>query len=208
MKRNGMTKSWMKGTILAIALSLALPAQAAIPPMTPVRPLNLSYDKDFSRGLNIALILPMRSLNYTSAEDISKMIPAKDMQSGADGGRVASQIMDQSLTTFFNSPIFRNSDFGRSAVRVQKSMEGNVSVGGSRPNSIKHEFKFAMQPTQARAFMKYRGIANAEVSYQAASSTMNFEVSERVNAIKSNVVYAHTVKPGDRIDSVNLRWVW
>lgn len=207
MKR-AIARSWMKGTVTMIVLALASQAHAAIPRYTSARPIDLKCDEGFQRGINIALIQPIRSLNYTSAEDISKLIPAKDMQSGADGGRVASQIMDQSLTTFFNSPVFRNSDLGRSAERMQKSMEGNVTLGGSKPDSTKHEFKFAMLPTQTRALVQYRGIANAQVSYQAAGSTMNFEVHEKVEALGSQVVYAHTVKPGDSIDSLSLRWNW
>ena len=82
------------------------------------------------------------------------------------------------------------------------------AIGGTRPNSTKHEFNFAMQPAQARAFVKYRGVANAELSYQAAGSTVNFEVNERVEAFRSHIVYAHTVKPGDSIDSVSMRWIW
>ncbi|MEK7357507.1 MAG: hypothetical protein AAB250_13730 [Bdellovibrionota bacterium] len=208
MKRVG-AKVWMKGMVFAIVLCLCSTAFAAIPRYsTAVRPLALTCDADFSRGLNLAIIEPIRSLNYTSAEDISKMIPMKDMVSGSDGGRVASQIFDRSISSFFNSPAVKNSDFGRNAHRVEKAMEGNVAVGGSRPNSIKHEFKFAMQPTQTRAFVQYRGLANAQLSYQAAGSTVNFEVAERVESLSSNVVYAHTVKPGDSIYSVSLRWVW
>ena len=211
MKRS-VTQKLVKGLLaaatVAITLTLVSPAYAMIPRMSSARPLDLKCNADFTRGLNLAIIQPIRSLNYTSANDVSRMIPAKDMVSGSEGGRVASQILDQSLTTFFNSPVFRNSDFGRSAVRVQKSMEGNVAIGGTRPNSTKHEFNFAMQPAQARAFVKYRGVANAELSYQAAGSTVNFEVNERVEAFRSHIVYAHTVKPGDSIDSVSMRWIW
>ncbi|MES2963986.1 MAG: hypothetical protein V4760_08850 [Bdellovibrionota bacterium] len=208
------TSKWIRAAVMMIALSLAhlfsFSAQAMIPPYLAKTPrhLDLNNDQDFSRGLNLAIIEPIHSLNYTSSEDISRLIPVRDMQTGTDGGRVASQIMDQSLTTFFNSPVFRNSDFGRSAVRVQKSMEGNVTVGGTRPNSTKHEFKFAMQPTQTRALMQYRGIANAQVTYQVAASTVNIEVTERMDMLDSDVVLAHTMKPGDTIDSVGLRWDW
>lgn len=203
-------KKTMKAAILAwVVCAFVSPAQASIPRSYSIpKALALDYDDDFSRGLNIAVIQPIESLNYTSTEDISKMIPAHDMVATSDGGRVASQIFDRSISSFFASPAVRNSDFGRNAHRVEKAMESNVAIGGGTADSVKHEFKFAMQPTQTRALVQYRGLANAQLSYQAAGSTMNFEVHERIEALDSNLVYAHTVKPGDATDTLNLRWVW
>jgi hypothetical protein len=163
--------------------------------------------QDFSKGINISLVEPIRSLNITKSEDIAMMIPS-DMAPSSNFGSVSTQIIDRSLTSFFNSPVIRNSDIGRTAHQVEKSMESNVDFGGQTPNSIKHSFKFAMKAAQTRAQVEYTGITNAQLSYQIAGSTLDLEVREPVAAIGTQVVYNHIDKPNDRSDVVSLRWDW
>ena len=213
-------KKWFKGITTCAVLSSICSgpiARAAIPRLSTtvstiithhsVEHLDLMCHDDFAKGMNASIIQPMNSLNTTSQQDVAQFIPSDIVPSG-DGGYVASHIIDHSLSSFFNSPGFRTSDFGRRAVKAEQSMEGNIEMGGNKPNEIKHELKFAMQPTQTRAVIEYKGLTNAELSYQVAASTMNFEIHERVHAISSQLVYNHIVKPGDATDSVSLRWVW
>jgi hypothetical protein len=180
-------------------------------PRTPVAPLsiyNISWQsQDFRKGLDASLITPIQSLNVTRSEDVAKMIPA-DMAPSSDFGAVSSQILDRSISSLFNSPLIRNSDIGRTAHQMEKSMESNIELGGAEPDSIKHSFKFAMKAAQTRAQIEYSGLTNAQLSYQIAGSTLDFEVREPVAAIGTQVVFNHIDKPSDRTDVVSLRWDW
>jgi hypothetical protein len=64
-----------------------------------------------------------------------------------------------------------------------------------------------MRAAQAKAQLEYTGITNAQLSYQLAQSTMNFEVSEKL-APTTRLVFNHIAKPGDITDMVSMRWVW
>jgi hypothetical protein len=164
--------------------------------------------RDFSRGFDLALIKPIESTRTIRMEDVSKVIPFHEMRSSNDGGYVASQILDHSLSNFFNSPTVRNSDLGRTAHQVEKSMEGDVAFGGTEPESIKHAFKFAMRATQTRAQVEYTGLTNAQLTYNVFQARLNLEVREPMKALNTQVVYNHITQPGDQIDMVSLRWAW
>jgi hypothetical protein len=185
-------------------------AHASIPSLSrsaPVQPKSFAISQDFSKGLDASLIHPMVSKRDYNSNDVAQVIP-NDLQATSDVGSVATQILDHSLNNFFNSPAVRNSDFGRSATHVEKSMEGNVAFGGETPHSIRHSFKFAMKATQAKALIEYTGVTNAQLSYSAASQKADLEVKEKLVALNTQVVYNHVAGPGDQTDMLSLRWVW
>jgi hypothetical protein len=164
-------------------------------------------EPDFSRGMDASAIQPMRSLNGMRYEDISKFIPS-DLSPTMSGGMISGRIAERSLYSFFNSPAMRSSELGRSAHSIDNKMKGGVSLSGSGEKSLHHEFKFAMRPSQARAVVQYSGLTDAQVSYQAMDSKLDFEVRESVSAIGTQVVFNHIAQRGDNTDMLSMRWAW
>lgn len=163
---------------------------------------------DYSKGLDFSVIQPIASLRDMNTDDIAKMIPVHELNSTSDGGLVASQIVDHSLSTWFNSEAVRNSELGRTAHVVEEHMESDVAFGGNTPEETKHAFKFAMRPTQTRAVVEYSGVTNAQLSYHVAQSKMNLEVREELSALGTQLVYNHINQPGDSTDVLSMRWAW
>jgi hypothetical protein len=162
---------------------------------------------NFSKGFDATWIQPVESTRITTSNDISKIIPA-DMKPTNDGGSVATQILDRSLSTWLNSEIVRNSTIGHAAHEVEKSMEGDVSFGGHSPDSIKHQLKFSMKATQTRADLEYTGITTAQVTYFIAQAKTNIELREKVKALGTQLVYNNISSSEDRRQTLSLRWDW
>jgi hypothetical protein len=172
-----------------------------------IRPLEFNpRPSDYSRGLDASTIHPIESMNGLKYADVQKIIPA-DLNPNDQSG-VGRRILDNSLKNAMNSSAIRNSDLGRTATRVENSMQKNVSIGSREPNSVHHEFEFAADPVQAQARIHYSGLANAQISYHANEAKMDFEMREPVHAIATDVVYNHTDVSGDRRDLMSLRWIW
>lgn len=201
-------------TIVAMAgfalAGLTNPASAAIPyalRSTLMHEYSFKRPRDFSKGIDISNIKPVESSRATKPEDVSKIIPS-DMKPTSDGGMVAAQILDHSLSNWFNSEAVRNSDLGRTAHQVEKSMEGDVSFGGGQPDSIKHNFRFAMRAAQTHAQIGYTGLTNAQVTYYMLQNKTDFEVREAVKPLGTQLVYNEIVTREDTRRTVSLRWDW
>ena len=171
----------------------------------PVKPLNFySSSRDFSKGCNFAEIQPVIP---RSTFDVANYIP-QDLTPTNDGGMIAARIADRSLNTIFNSPEVQNTDFGRTAHSLEKTMNSDMSVGGQEPDSIRHNFKFGVKAAQTKAHLTYEGITNAEVSYQVVASTLNVEVREPMAMLNTDLVYNHINTRDDQRDVLSVRWNW
>lgn len=199
--------------MLVLQLGTTPAAFASIPPslrpnnQTPAPKLVLQRGFDFSKGFDLAAIQPVESLAAPSSNDIARIIPS-NMAPTTDGGMVATQILDHSISTWFNSDSVRNSSLGRTAHQIEKTMENDISFGGSKPESIKHSLKFSMKATQTRADVEYTGLTNAQITYFIAQEKTNFELREPVRALGTQVVYNNIATRDERRQTVSLRWDW
>ena len=164
-------------------------------------------ESDFSRGMDASVIKPVHSLTGMRYEDISKFIP-NDLTPTMSGGAISGRIAERSLHSLFNSDSVRNSGLGKSAHVLDGRMKGGMAFTGDGEKAINHEFKFAMRPSQARAVIAYSGMTDAQVSYQAMDSKLDFEVRESVAAFGSQLVYNHIAQRGDSTDMLSMRWAW
>ena len=150
---------------------------------------------DFSR---IAQFQP----DGISVQDVSRMIPT-NMNPSNNGSQVASQIFDQSMQSLFNSEAFKASDLGKTTHKVEKSMQQDISIGGTAPDSIKHNFKFNMQAAQTKAAIDYSGFGNAQLSYKASGQELNLEIFHKVSN-NMKIAYNHINTPNDQRDMVSF----
>lgn len=207
----------MKNAIRACAVFGLVAAQLAAAPALCAIPRSLQTRSwffgpklfDFSKGINFGLITPIQSNRTTNVEDVARVIPT-NMAPTSDTGQVASQVLEHSLSSFFNSAHFRRSELGRTAAEAEKQMEGNVALGGDEPESIKHQLKFAMRATQTRALVEYSGLTNAQLSYQIATERLDLELRESISplGLGTQVVYNHISSRDVQADIVSLRWIW
>jgi hypothetical protein len=173
-----------------------------------MREYAFSLDRfNFSKGFDATWIQPIESTRITTTDDVSKIIPS-DMKPTNDGGLVATQILDRSLSTWFNSDAVRNSSIGHAAHDVEKSMEGDVKFGGKAPDSIKHQLKFSMRATQSTANLEYTGLTTAQVTYFIAQAKTNIELREPVKALGTQVVYNNITTSLENRQTLSLRWDW
>ncbi len=163
---------------------------------------------DFSHGIDASSIQPVESPRALRTEDISKIIPANDLQPTNDGGLVATKILSHSLANWLNSEAVRNSSIGQAAHQLDEKLEGDLSFKGNEPNAIRHSLKFSMKAAQTRADLEYTGITKAQVSYFIAQATTNVEIREEIEFLGSEFVFNHHTSPTDTRRTVSLRWNW
>jgi hypothetical protein len=172
------------------------------------RRLELSPQRDYSRGFDASTIHPVESMNITTSADVAKMIPCESLQATNDGAHIAGKIAERSLRTIMASDNVKRSDLGRTAASVEEIGAADMDLGNGEPDSIQHKFKFAMRPAQTSALLTYKGLTNAQVSYRASESKFDVEVREPMNMIATDVVLYHSSVPGDKRQTVSLRWSW
>jgi hypothetical protein len=161
---------------------------------------------NYARGLDLSIIQPVLSTRGIHFSDVANVIPT-DLDPSDQNG-IGRRILNNTVTRAINSDSIRNSSLGRTAVSVQNSMQGGVSVGTRSPNSVQHEFRIAADPMQALARINYSGLTNAQLSYRATESKMDFEWREPVAAIDTDIVFNHVNAPGERRELMSLRWAW
>lgn len=170
--------------------------------------LKLSLERDFSRGFDATMIQPVHSTQVTTSADVARMIPAEALQPGSDGGRVAQQILDRSVRSWLQSDHVKKNDLVRSAASIEEVADTRMGFGGDEPDSIQHNFKFAVRPTQSRATLNYTGITTAVFSYRASDSKFDVEVREPMNDLGTDLVFNHISEPNDQREIMSMRWSW
>ncbi len=163
--------------------------------------LTSSYSQngiDFSR---IGQVFPYEDISYA---DVSRLVPT-DIPATASGGQVASQIADKGMQAYFNSDSFKSTSIGKTSHSVEKSLKQDVTIGGSEPDAIKHNFRFNMQATQAKAMLDYTGYTNAQLSYKASGQELNLEIFRQLTQ-SMKIAYNHINNPTDQRDVVSLKF--
>lgn len=172
-----------------------------------IRPLQFNPEPmDYSRGLDLSVIQPIYSVRGLKSADVANVIPM-DLDPG-DQLHVGRRIISNTVSHAMRSDVLRNSSLGRTAQTVQNSMQAGMTVGSREPNSIQHQIRAAVDPVQAQARINYSGLTNAQLSYHANESQVDFEWREKVAVISTDLVYNHVSDPAGRRDLMSLRWSW
>lgn len=164
--------------------------------------LGLVTKSDFSHGADARSVARVQEIGL----DYGLILPGSLSPTTSVGG-ISSQILDHSVTSFFNQASIKNSFVGHAAETVEKKMKAEVALGGQEPDSMKHNLKFQMKASETKASMEYRGITNANLSYSIVSRKTNLELYEEITS-GSNLVFTHSDEPSDRRDVVSLRLHW
>lgn len=172
------------------------------------KPLVLTAKGDYSRGLDYSVIHPIVPNALVTKDDVGLVIPVEDLKNESTSTGVERKIIDHSLSSFFNSPYMKSTEVGKTATKVEKNMQSNVSFGGDAPQAIHHNLKIEMKPTQSKACVEYTGLTNANLTYNVAASETNLEVKERLSLLKTQFVYNWQAKPSDTRNVVSMRWIW
>lgn len=163
----------------------------------------LSHDiSDFSRGIDLRTIDRVQTIGT----DYSLILPSS-LSPVTEGGQVAAQVLDHSVSSFFKQESVRNTAFGRAAIAVEEKMKAEVALGGDEPDSTQHNIKFQMKASQTKASMEYRGITNADLSYSVAARSTDLEIFEPLS-LDSKLVYSHSNRPDEKRDMISLRLNW
>jgi hypothetical protein len=157
---------------------------------------------DFSRGIDFRTIDRVETIGT----DYSLILPSS-LSPVTDGGQVAAQVLDHSVSSFFKQETIRNTAFGRAAVTVEEKMKAEVALGGDEPDSTQHNIKFQMKASQTKASMEYRGLTNADLSYSVAARSTDLEIFEPLSQ-DSKLVYSHSNRPDEKRDMISLRLNW
>lgn len=194
------------GVAVCLASALSSFAQASVF-SAKIRPMQFNPEPaDYSRGLDLSVIQPLQSMRGLQYSDIANVIPT-DLDPRDQAG-IGRRILNNTVRHAIGSDSLRKSSIGRTAQSVQNSMQGGVSLGSREPNSIQHQIRVAADPLQGQARIRYSGLTNAQLSYRATESKVDFEWREPVAAIDTDLVFNHVNVPGERRDLMSLRWSW
>ena len=194
------------GTAVCLASAFSSPAQASVF-SAKIRPLRLNPESaNYTRGLDASIIQPVLSTRGLQSADVAYVIPT-DLDPNDQHG-IGRRILDNTVNRAITSDSIRKSSLGRTAQSVQESMQGSVSLGNREPNSVQHDLRIAADPMQTVAKINYSGFTNAQLSYRASDSKIDFELHEPVAAISTNLVFNHSAQDGILRDTVSLNWAW
>lgn len=161
-----------------------------------------NHVSDFSKGFDLRMVDRVES----KGTDYSLILPSS-LSPVSTSAQVAEQVLDHSVSSFFKQENVRNTAFGRAAVTVEEKMKAEVAIGGTEPDSTKHNIKFQMKASQTKASMEYRGLTNADLSYSVTARSTDLEIFEPLSA-DSKLVFSHSNRPDEKRDMLSLRLNW
>jgi len=188
---------------ICLGISCCLLAQESLAALASYSPVQ---EIDFSA------IKKVETVNKITAEDVREVIPTT-IRPTNDAGEVGTQIVDYSVNNFLNSPMVRNTSLGKTATKVEKTMQADVALGtptvdeNGKPG-IQHKLNFAMQPAQALAQVKYSGFLNANLNYRVNNQELNVEMKRRLDHATEVIVQAATSPAMGSLSRLSLRWDW
>ncbi len=148
--------------------------------------------------------MPVEVSNPFISADTSQKIQPRSVANGASASAIVSQIADNSFSLWWDTSPIRNTQVGRAAEKVEKSMKTEVSY---KTNRVEHKISFKVLAMQALAKLEYKGWVNAAINYDARAAKTEAEVSEKIGA-KQDVVISHAFTPGGNKSQVAWRWNW
>lgn len=150
------------------------------------------------------LIMPVDVSNPFMSAETSQRIQPRSVANGASASTIVSQIADNSFSLWWDTTPIRNTEVGRAAEKVEKSMRSEVAY---KVNRVEHKISFKVLAMQALAKLEYKGWVNAAINYDARAAKTEAEVSEKIGA-KQDVVISHAFTPGGNKSQVAWRWNW
>ena len=150
------------------------------------------------------LIMPTDVSNPVMSAETSLKIQPRSVSNGASATAIASQIADNSFSLWWDTSPIRNTQVGRAAEKVEKSMKTEVSY---KTNRVEHKISFKVLAMQALAKLEYNGWVNAAINYDARADKTEAEISEKISA-EQDVIISHAFTPGGNKSQVAWRWNW
>lgn len=138
-----------------------------------------------------------------TSQDVSKVIPL-NMAPASDSSVVAKQIIDNSISSVFNSQSVKESLVGGTAHKVQNKMKVDAEVKTKKTN---HKFSVKIMIAQAVAKLEYKGWVNAIVNYDTKQQASELELSEKIFKNK-DLYFKHQAQNNSELSSVGVRWNW
>jgi len=189
------------GCFFALSLAFANPAERA-EPLTP-------GGDDNGGGLSTELIQAyhFNDLHKNDANwDLKQMIPT-GLSSGQDASLAASQIADKSFQYWWNNSEIKQSSWGQSMDRAQKSLQQEVVLSEPVGSAAATKLNMGVDLFQTTARVKLEGRTNAEVYYQIKDSSTGVQVSRKLDRSK-DLILGENLKSSDSTSEIKLRWNW
>ncbi|MFK8138600.1 MAG: hypothetical protein AB8E15_09595 [Bdellovibrionales bacterium] len=144
-------------------------------------------------------------------EDVSFFLPQENLTEGDEQNVVVDKIFDHSVNNFFKSDFVQKSSLGKSAKKIEKSMQADVVIKKKNPEDIAHKISMQFQPMQNAALIKYSGYIDARVNFFVASN--NYEANISHHFEETELIVAHersTLETGgyDYKSTIDLKWDW
>lgn len=153
------------------------------------------------------LIIPVDNVTpRLTQEDVAKVIPT-DLVAGSSESTVLSRVVDRGVSLWFNSPVMKQSSFGRFADETQKKLKTDIVMAPQGPEGVSHKFSFRVEAFQALACLEYSGWLNAALNYDAKTSSTDLSFKEKVFANK-DLVISHKANRLEDMSMVGLAWSW
>ncbi len=168
------------------------------------------------KPLDLEPIGALRELERERLErsfNVERFIPAHQLSEGDSLQKLSERILRQTARSLVeDSPLSRR-PVTRSVERLGDTLGGDLSAkmphpsDPSRGGGIEHQLSFRVRAEQGRAFLRYRGLTDAELSYNLFGQAIRFEINEQLTS-KLQLLLIHEISHEEVIHEVNVRWIW
>jgi hypothetical protein len=157
-----------------------------------------------SEGLNPELVKIYHEFYNDQQEEIidtEKYIPLS-LRPSQDGEEVFRAIVDRSLATLSEHPIFRESQLGRVSQTVEKKMKTEIVLGStsgkSRQSGIEHKITSNFQVLQQEVKISYSGWLKTDLAAQVNQGwALRLDLNSLQNVVKDISLEVKNIKGQD-----------
>lgn len=198
MKQIRANKKLVKVATKALAFVIffsSIPALSAISYRNAFEQMDIINHE--TKELNLSFLARIQIIIDQNQFNMSHYIPYASLPDHSQGSEVAKKVFQQTLKTLMNSEAAQNSTFVKGANDVQSAMSAEVG-------SVQHKVSIGLDAIETTAQIKYKGVVNAEISYDISNQDAAIELTKQVG----NQVYAytHVETSTDRSDKLGVRW--
>ena len=149
----------------------------------------------------------IEAYNQVKAEksnvELTAIIPPGIEQMNSD--QAIRSMADRGIGEWWKVSGAKESTLGKKVEKAEKAMNQEVNLSNAN-SEVQHKLMFQLNAFQTRAEMKYIGFSNANVYYQASSSTVGMEISEDI--FNQKLILSHELKSKEAFSQMSLNWSW
>lgn len=153
------------------------------------------------------LVLPEdQSVPFWTNETSNKILP-KEVKSDDSGSAVASKILDNTFSYWWETSAIKQTSLGHTADQLDKKLKTEVNLGSAGPHKTEHKISVKLLAMQALAKIEYKGWVRAGLNYDARAAKTEAELLENLSP-NNDLILSHSITAAEKKSQLSLRWNW